>query len=228
MTAPTVIYTCGMSGIRCFDRRFVDELRRRGLTVRAEDWTAYRWPLRNLRDREQHRRAVDQLLETIRTARNDQPNVPVALIGHSTGCLIVLEALERLPKPIDTALLLAAAVRPDYDLTPALSKCERLIHIGSRVDLWFCGIGTTACGTADGRHRPAAACVGFQGPGRDDPRFSQHMFRLPWWLHGHYGGHIGSLSRRFVRRRIVPLLHPEPERHATTRPPRTDVAEPND
>ena len=226
MADPMVIYTAGMSGVRSFDRRFVSVLREAGLRVLVNRWCRSWWPLKNLRDRGQHAEAVNRLESMIARLREGggqfaaatgdagdggkcggEP-VRIVLAGHSTGCLITLELLERLSEPVDLALLLAAAVRPDYDLSRALAGARRVEHFWSPLDP-ACSLGTPIAGTADGAYRRAAGAVGFSGPGSDDPRFRQHRYDPAWARHGHIGGHTTCFTRPFVRNVLTPLIRGE-------------------
>ena len=217
---PSAIYIPGMAGEKWMDRRFLAGLMKAGVRTQTLHWTRFRLPLRNLRDRRQHEQAATRLLAMVRALRRERPDEPIALIGHSTGCLIVLEALERREEPVEAAVLMAAAVSSGYDLRPALRSVNRLIHISSRLDTVFLGIGTMLFGTADGHHSASAGFLGFRGPGRDDPRFIQHVFRIGWLMHLHHGGHIGCLQPRFARRVIAPLLS-ECETRSPDSPSRT-------
>lgn len=217
MADPIVIYTAGMSDIRFFDRSFVTALRGAGLRVLVNQWCRSWWPLKNLRDRGQHRDASDQLAAMIdRLRESEGPDAPIVPIGHSTGCLITLETLAELDRPMNHALLLAAAVRPDYDLRPALRGVRRIDHFFSYLDP-ACGVGTIIAGTADGQYRSAAGAVGFCGPGADDPAFVQHTFDTDWLALGHIGGHTTCLAPRFVRAVLLPLLR-DPESASSQRP----------
>ena len=208
-SSPSAIYIPGMAGEKWLDRRFLAGLAEAGVRVRTLHWTQSWLPVLNLRDRRMHREAGTRLLAMVRAVREEHPGEPLALIGHSTGCLIVLETLERMnenEEPIDAAVLMAPAVRCDYDLRPALRSTRKLIHFSSRLDTVFLGIGTTLFGTADGRHGPSAGFLGFRGPGADDPRFAQHVYQIGWLRHLHHGGHIGCLQPRFARCIIAPML----------------------
>lgn len=204
-----MIYNCGMAGCQRVDRRMLDALSAAGMAVRINEWCGWWFPLVNLRSRARHAAAAEEAVRMVEQARAEGEG-SIVLLGHSTGCLVTLDALERLvaegAEPVDAAVLLAAAVDPDYDLTPALPGARRLISLRSPLDGWFLGLGTAVFGTADGRHRPAAGMVGFRGPGADDPRFEQHRFQRRWLRCGHYGGHLGCLSPRFGRAVLHPLL----------------------
>ena len=204
-----VIYTAGMSDVRWFDRRFVKTLRGAGMRVLVNRWCRSWWPLKNLRDRSQHEDAGRELGEMVARLREESSKGDgigeIVLAGHSTGCLITLEMLERLGEPIDRALLLAAAVRPDYDLRGALDGARRVDHFWSYLDP-ACSWGTAVAGTADGAYRWAAGATGFSGPGSDDGRFVQHRFEKGWAMHGHIGGHTTCLHPRFVMNVVLPVL----------------------
>ena len=214
--SPYRVYYCpGMMGEIRADRQFLRGLAEGGVGDSVLfNWPRYLNPLRNLRNRVQHHRAAGQLMETVRRFQRSSPDRPVVLMGHSTGTLVLLEALTLMEEGgVEQAWLLASAVRPGYDVRPALQRLDRLVNVYSRKDRWLAGWGTFFFGTADGAREPAAGKVGLVGPGADDPRVEQLAYESAWREHGHRGGHLGVLSREFAGHVIAPaiLRHaPEP------------------
>lgn len=173
-------------------------------------WTGYRWPLNNLRDRRQHRRVGRQLAERLQDLHRRDEAVRHVLIGHSTGAMVILEALARLGTAIvDQAWLLNAAVSRRFDLRPALAGTRRLINVYSPLDWAVLNLGTRVFGSADGLREPCAGFQPFIGPGCDDGRVEQIQHRRGWLRSGHYGGHLGALTpvnRLFVRDVLAPMI----------------------
>lgn len=200
-----VIYIPGMQGEGPGDRWFHKGLIDAGLTdCQMFDWPAHQWMLNNLRDRDQHKRVGEELAANIRA----QPDRPTALIGHSTGAMIILDALEHLhDHPVDQALLLSAAVSCQYDLSAAVGGARRLVNLYSPRDWLVLNLGTKLFGSADGQKSHCAGYSPFHGPGSDDPRLSQRCYDPTWWKSGHYGGHLGPLVfGRFARDVVAPML----------------------
>jgi hypothetical protein len=212
-----VIYLPGMQGEMPGDRWLVRGLVEAGLTdSRIFNWPRSAWPLTNLRNREGHTAAAHELVHQIRQthdpdAPSDDVNEPtrrrVALIGHSTGAMVILDALAMLDAgEVEQAWLLAAAVGAGYDIRPALSKVDRLANVYSPVDWAVLSAGTMLFGTADGQCTAAAGYRGFTGPGHDDPRLTQMRYDPAWLKSGHYGGHLGPLGIPFARQVLGPAI----------------------
>lgn len=205
----TIIYShgmCGMGRLGLLDRRFVRGLESTGVDTRVNDWARYAHPLRNLRDRGQHARAADQLIAMVDAIRRDDPDRRIALVGHSTGCLVMLDAMAKMDRPIDQAVFMAAAVEPQYDLAPIRRAADRVVNLHSRLDLTVLWLGTTLFGTASGKHRPAAGWSGFTPAAIAEHRVEQIGWRPGWIRYGHPGIHVGYLDPRFAAGFVVPMI----------------------
>lgn len=201
----------GMQGDAPGDRWLVAGLKEAGFDdTTLFDWTGYRWPLNNLRDRKQHRQAGQVLAERVASHHRHHPGTKHVLVGHSTGAMIILEALDQLGTAIvDQAWLLNAAVSRRYDLRPALAGARRLISIYSPFDYMVLNLGTRVFGTADGKREASAGFAPFVGPGSNDARLEQIAWDRRWARTGHYGGHLGPLTpinRLFVRDVLAPMI----------------------
>src|SRR5947207_5990254 len=77
----------------------------------------------NLQDPRVHRAAEKSLAKALEKWRNRYPSGQLTLVGHSAGCGVILQTLRHLDKPIevDSVILLAPSLSPDYDLGPALA-----------------------------------------------------------------------------------------------------------
>jgi pimeloyl-ACP methyl ester carboxylesterase len=142
------------------------------------------------------------------------PAQAVYLVGHSTGCQVILTAAEAAPPgSVERIVLLAPAVSEEYDLRPALRCARQGIDVfTSRRDIGALGVGTGIGGTADRRWSPAAGRVGF-APVVTSPCDQELYARLriyPWdpcldWS-GNTGGHYGTLKQTYLRTYVMPLL----------------------
>lgn len=188
------------------------------------DWT-FAWGaswLVNLADESRNRHRAAEVAKRIVAYQKQYPGRPVHLIGHSGGGGVAVFALEALPsdRPVTSALLLAPALSPDYDLRRALrrTKCG-LWNFYSSQDFGFLKMGTTIFGTIDREHGSAAGAVGFREPsglGQEggklyrtrlhQVRYSDRMARS-----GNSGGHTGWASRQFVQEWLAPLLYSQME-----------------
>jgi pimeloyl-ACP methyl ester carboxylesterase len=141
------------------------------------------------------------------------PRTRIYLSGHSGGTAIAVWALERLPPDVkvDTLLLIASALSPTYDLSPALRRVRgRAYALHSPYDPVL-GIGTRMFGTIDGIRTDAAGRVGFTPPptAADPPQYAKltTVGYGPGWIRlSNIGDHIGPMMRPFAREVIAPLL----------------------
>ncbi len=204
----SVIYLPGMQGRMLGDRWLTQGLTDAGLRhVQTFNWPRSIWPLRNLRDRAMHDAAADHLLQLIRAERQHHTDRALVLIGHSTGAMVILDALSRLDEaPVEQAWLIAAAVSCGYDLVQSLGGVEHLVSVYSPWDWAVLGAGTRLFGTADGLNEDAAGYRQFTGPGADDPKLHQMAYDPGWARTGHLGGHLGPLNRFFARRIMGPMI----------------------
>jgi pimeloyl-ACP methyl ester carboxylesterase len=187
--------------------------------VEVYDWTAgsvLLFPV-NLRALERNKEKARRIAEKITRYQIKYPGRPVHIIGHSGGGGVAVLALEALDsgRQITSAILLAPAISPDYDLRRALRQTEYGIwNFYSRHDVGFLKAGTTVMGTIDGRHTSAAGAVGFQMPwglDEDDRRLyavklRQQAYSRKMADSGHTGGHVGWANRQFVAEWLCPIM----------------------
>lgn len=216
-----VIVLSGIEGRSLYNREIC-----RGLNQGAGEFAIERKPwtllgrlsfLYNLRAEQRNRRKAAEIASYIMEYQDSHPGRPVFLVGQSGGTAIAAWIAEALPpdRQIEGIVMLASALSPGYPLETALSRCRRgIVSFYSRWDIVFCGAGTTVFGTADGRHGPSAACVGFDVPksaGGDRPY--RKLFQVRWqrWMarYWYLGGHVTSGARPFVATCISPLLRAE-------------------
>ncbi len=173
----------------------------------------------NLVALERNRAEAKRIADRIVQYHQDYPDRPVHLVGHSGGAGVAVLALEALPHGcnVRSALLLAAALSPDYDLTKALSHTDAGIwNFYSDSDVGYLQVGTSLFGTIDRRHTRAAGAVGFK-PARtvgSTPSSGQKLYAK---LHnvgyrptmsdaGNRGGHAGWTKRSFVALWLAPVI----------------------
>ena len=72
----------------------------------------------------------ERLAQEVLAYRQEHPDLPLTLFGHSAGCNVVLAAMENLPPGVvDRVFLLSAAVSTCYDLRPALKVVNKGIYV---------------------------------------------------------------------------------------------------
>jgi pimeloyl-ACP methyl ester carboxylesterase len=172
----------------------------------------------NLRYLERNKREARHIADRIMDYQDRYPGRPVHLIGHSGGGGVTVLALEALPanRKVTGAILLAAAVAPEYDLRQALRRVDRAVYnFYSPYDVGFLKLGTTIMGTIDGRHTTAAGVRGFRIPWglNEEGRllYSEHLRQQRYTgsmaRSGHAGGHFGWSDRQFVADWLAPIVH---------------------
>jgi pimeloyl-ACP methyl ester carboxylesterase len=155
-----------------------------------------------------------RLAQLVAVARQTCPERSIYLVGHSSGCAVVLAAGEVAPPgAIERIVLLAPAVSDDYDLRSALRSTRGGIDVfTSKRDMGALGFGTGIVGTADRRWSAASGRVGFcpilTCPG-DEMLYSKLRVH-PWdcsvtWT-GNLGNHYGTLQQGYMRAYVLPLL----------------------
>ena len=94
-------------------------------------------------------------------------------MGYSGGAGVAVLTLEALPpnRRVTDAILLAPTLASDYDLRPAISHTTRGIrNFYSPMDVPILMVLSTAVGTTEGQHTPAAGAIGFQTPKAANPK----------------------------------------------------------
>lgn len=200
-----LFYSVGMMGAIREDRLFSRGLYRGGIIdVRMYDWPCHWFPIKNLRNQEQHEVASQRLKVMVEKAHQEQPEKRIVLAGHSTGVRVMLRTLEILEQPIvEQAWCLAAAVGRTCDLQKALLNTRRMVNLYSPWDWIMIKIGTMIFGTADGHYGRCAGAKSFTGPGSESNKLEQRKFKAEWRKLGHYGGHTGPLAEAFAREYIA-------------------------
>ena len=113
---------------------------------------------------------------------------------------------------LDRLILIAAALSPDYDLSPAVSRCNKgLVSFYSKRDWWTLGMGTSLFGTIDRKYTASAGQLGFRSS-KGKVIKSDLITQIPWrpdWLKlGHDGGHVGWLKQAWSREILAPQIDP--------------------
>lgn len=192
----------------------------------GEIWTDLMWLRRN-------RLMGLTLARRLLAFRRNHPQTTIHVLAYSGGAGIALFACERLQKTrrrsatnspteedppfIETLVLACPAVSATYNLGSALRSVHRCYALVSRRDTLILGLGTSVFGTTDRCFASAAGRVGFRVPSPlsdEDAREYRKLREIRWSpafsREGHYGGHTGPASVRFLRRHLLPLLRGDP------------------
>ncbi|HEX4792762.1 MAG TPA: hypothetical protein VH370_03165 [Humisphaera sp.] len=195
--------------------------------VELYDWTRPNWWLWALRAYE-HNRAESRMIADRITARvRDDPQANIILTAWSGGCQVAIWALEDLPEDIrvQSVVMVAPSMRPNYDMSRALSHVRgSLFAVTSPGDWFILGGGTLVFGVSDGSRTAGAGMIGFEIPqGSSEVEYKklvQLAYAAKWLQYGDLGGHAGAVSARFARDVVVPLLKDDAKKvnPPTTRP----------
>lgn len=191
----------------------------------------------DLMDEARNRAAANDLAQLVATYVAALPDRPVTLIGHSGGAAVVVWALEALPDgcQVERAILLAPALAPEYDLSPALRAVRQQMYVMySKADVGLMAAGTAVFGTMDRQHTVSAGLVGFTVPAAPADKAQYLKVRqVPWTTglvkSGHLGGHMGWTTARFARDFLAPILigESDPGQPMVVLGPGSQQADPN-
>jgi hypothetical protein len=231
------IHLPGIGGYRNVDRGMLRGLREGGYTerIRVHDWPGNDAGLAALLATKRHKDESTNVAHLIEGELSVNPHTRITVSAHSAGAGIIAWALEQLSpdEQIETLLLIAPALSPQYDLSRALKHVRGKVYvIYSPYDSAVLGMGTKMFGTVDGVKVEAAGKVGFKQPPKADAQQYEKLVQIPyhseWVKLGNIGDHIGGLSRPFSREVLAPLLARGelPAEKAPTTPPTDSLSIP--
>jgi pimeloyl-ACP methyl ester carboxylesterase len=225
-----LLHLPGIGGTRRIDRMLTEGLVQGGIDADVEihDWTGSDEGMNALYARQRHEHEADIVAQMITDKFRADPRQKIILSGHSGGTGIAVWALERLPDDVkvDSLLLLASALSPGYDLSPALRHVRGKAYVLYSALDPVLGVGTRMFGTIDGIKSDSGGRIGFTKP-KDavDPKQYDKLVQIaynPTWVRlNNIGDHIGAMMRPFAREILSPLLQTGVLREiakATTRP----------
>ncbi len=209
-----LLHLPGIGGHMRIDDLLTSGIAQGGLDAEVQiyDWTAGHAGLLALTSYDRNQIEAQKIADAIvRIARAD-PGRRIILTGHSGGAGLAVWALEKLPDEVhvDTLLLLAPALSPQYDLSKALGHVTGKLYAFSSTMDPVLGIGTRNFGTMDRIKTDAAGRVGFSMPPRADAALYAKLIGVPydstWTRYYNAGDHIGAMMRPFARSILAPLL----------------------
>lgn len=214
---PYLLHLPGITGAFGAHDKFLAALRTGGFDAQTGiyDWTNRRVPVLVIGSKQRNREEARKVAAHIVARHRAEPDRPIYLTCESGGAGIALWALEALPQDVqvEAAVLVAPAVSPDYDLSPALRQVRsRLIALPSKRDALVLGIGTSLFGTMDRRHGASAGFAGFKPPGAPKypeqyAKLEQHPYDAKWRsAYGNDGAHWSALAPRFASGWLAPRL----------------------
>jgi hypothetical protein len=171
--------------------------------------------LKDLQDTPHLVRKADELAAQIKEQHAREPERPIFVVAKSGGTGLALLAAEQLAAgTLERMVLISAAVRPEYDLRPALRATRgEVVSFYSRNDQVILNWGTRHFGTVDRVYGPSAGYRGFvtpQTPAAEDQDLYKRLVQVRWTpsmlLYGYAGTHTGTSSPGFLIGEVAPWL----------------------
>lgn len=209
-----LLHLPGIGGHRSIDDSLVRGLQQGTIGPLTEiyDWTHGDFGMPALVAVQQNRAEAKKIAEKITQLARENPNRRIFLSSHSGGTGLAVWALEELPEGvmIDTLLMIAPALSPQYDLSKALRHVRtRAYTFNSTLDI-ILSFGTQQFGTMDRQNTTSAGFGGFAVLPSADAKQYAKLVQIPydpsWMMLGNAGGHVGAMNRLFARTIVAPLL----------------------
>ncbi len=224
---PWFLHCNGIGGERVCDHTLLSGLTAGGFEAdyHIYDWTEGETGIVALQRHDQHPIEARKVADLIIQEHAASPGTPIFLSCHSGGAAIMTWALELLPDEIkvESIVMFAPALSPEYDLTRALRHVKNKLYVfSSPHDFVVLSTGTKMFGTMDGVRCEAAGLKGFVQPKSADAEQYRKVVPQPyqrWWAmkFGNVGSHICGMRTRFARDYVAKLL-------LTGKPPADDDA----
>lgn len=164
-------------------------------------------------DSDNHKYQGKRLAAAVQAYLEVRAGSKVYLIGHSTGCAVVLIAAENLPQgSVEKIILLSPSVPDTYDLRPALHTARLGLDTYHSIRDQILGVGIKIVGTTDLESSDAAGLKGFRlvySHPSDQVLYQKlrqhHWDRVVEWS-GHDGNHLGSVTTGYLRAYVLPEM----------------------
>jgi hypothetical protein len=208
---PYLLHLPGISGESVVDHHLVRGLKA-GFTQAGEvveiqiyDWTENNPGIPALQAYKRNHAEAKIISDMLTAHYRADPKRPIYLTCHSGGAGLAVWALEDLPADVsvETLLMLAPALSPQYDLSAALRHVQKSAEVfWSDQDTGILDFGTRTFGTIDGVYSVSAGYVGFTRPPKGDiteyAKLHQHPYEAAWVKYGNFGQHIGPTETVFA------------------------------
>jgi alpha-beta hydrolase superfamily lysophospholipase len=209
-----LLHLPGIAGHMRIDDMLTSGLMLGGIDAQVEidDWPGDTRGLAALGAIERNRQQARRIAEKLALSIKNNPTRSFILTGHSAGSGLAVWTLENLPDDvqIDTLVLLAPALSPEYDLSKALKRVRGKAYVLVSEGDVVLGAGTRNFGTVDRVNTDSAGRVGFQMPENADREQYKKLIPVnydPQWVRfGNMGDHVGPMSRAFAKSILAPLL----------------------
>lgn len=205
-----------------------DEGLRRGLELAGYEgqvatvmWTFSFNPAIDQALRVNARLGARRLARSIERYAEQYPGKPINLIGLSAGSGVVIWALERLDSKVkvDSVVLLASSLSHNYDVSRALQRVKGKIYNYYSSNDVVLAVPMKVFGTIDAKFGvDGAGAVGLRPPSGARDRVVNIPWRAEFSDYGYNGGHLDSISERFVGRFVSAHLVMTREHRSTEGP----------
>lgn len=202
-----------------------DEGLRRGLELAEYDgqvatvmWTFSFNPAIDQALRLNARLGARKLADKIEEYAAKYPGRPINMIGLSAGTGVTIWALERLDPAIqvDSVVLLASSLSHDYDVSRALRRVKGSIYNYYSSSDVVLAVPMKVFGTIDAKFGvDGAGAVGLTPPGAARDRVINIPWRREFARYGYRGGHMDSISARFIGNVVAEHLVTEATRSSS-------------
>lgn len=214
---PFVLILPGILGERFWDRNVRTGISSSsfGGEVEIYDWT--KGPLMMAANIGGDAKQSESIATRLIRFKQQNPSRPIFLVGHSGGCRMVVQVLEKLPASfeIERGILLSPCLESTYNLLPALKSTRSgIVSFFSPLDVPVSVPLTAVHGLARGRLEISATTLGFRVPAgltEDEKtiyrtKLIQQKFDSSMISTGHVGGHFGWTAPKFVSSYVAPFL----------------------
>ncbi|HVT89213.1 MAG TPA: hypothetical protein VHD56_10205 [Tepidisphaeraceae bacterium] len=211
---PYLLHLPGIGGHMRIDDLLTTGLMRGAIDAQIEiyDWTKGNPGMPALTNYERNRLEAKNVTDLLVKVHRADPSRRIMITCHSGGGGIAIWALEQLPDDvqIDTLLMVASALSPEYDLSNALRHVRGHAYAFNSVYDPILSFGTRNFGTMDRVMGESAGFSGFIMPAGADKKQYAKLVQVPydasWMRLGNAGDHIGAMNVLFARTIIAPLL----------------------
>jgi len=213
---PFFLHLNGIGGERVVDHTLISGLRAAGFEADYQiyDWTGGDIGITALQQHERHPIEARKVADLIIAQYKASPKTPIYLSCHSGGTAIMTWALELLPDEVkvESVLMFAPALSPEYDLSKALSHVKQKLYVfSSPHDFVVLSAGTKMFGTMDGVRCEAAGLKGFVKPISADAEQYKKLVPQPYqrtWAmkYSNVGSHICAMRTKFAKEYVAKIL----------------------
>jgi hypothetical protein len=213
---PFILHLNGIGGERSCDHTLINGMLSGGVDAEVEfyDWTHGDEGIPALHAYEKHKVEAKIIADKLVAVHRANPRRKIYITCHSGGTGLATWALERLPDEVivESVLMFAPALSPNYDLSKALKHVRTNVFVfNSAFDTVVLSAGTKVFGTIDGVRCEAAGLKGFVKPDKAEDDQYKKLVQIQYekkWLtkYGNAGSHICAMRTKFAREFVAKVF----------------------